>query len=341
MPNAIKYSTTTPSGSLKKGTVALGVSSSISGPTSTTGWYAGITPGSGKYVIYKTAASGDPDIFTPQSDTDLYKFVLMQGGAVANISSVSASLAWISTQTNLLAANFDYENIVTNGLVFNTDAGFIGSYPTTSSVWYDISGGNITGSLINTPVFNSSRSGSLLFNGSSNYVNFGNQNLGIDLTNKSFCAWVNLSASLANPTSIIDKQFDNTPPLNNYGGWGFWIGSNRKLWWWNMPNQDIIDTGSATIGTNVWTHVAVTYNNSTKNASFYINGALNSSISNSNIVEQSSGTQPLAIAVARLNQTNQAGYINGAIANVLVYNRVLSITEIQQNYNNQKGRFGL
>jgi len=341
MPNAIKYSTTTPSGSLKKGNVALGVSSSIVGPTSTTGWYSGITPGSGKYVIYKTAASGDPDIFTPQTDTELYNFVLMQGGTSANTTSVSASLAWISTQTNLLAANFNYENIVTNGLVFNTDAGFIGSYPTTSSVWYDISGGNITGSLINTPVFNSSRSGSLLFNGSNNYVNFGNQNLGIDLTNKSFCAWVNLSASLANPTSIIDKQFDNTPPLNNYGGWGFWIGSNRKLWWWNMPNQDIIDTGSATIGTNVWTHVAVTYNNSTKNASFYINGALNSSISNSNIVEQSSGTQPLAIAVARLNQINQAGYINGAIANVLVYNRVLSITEIQQNYNNQKGRFGL
>ena len=108
-----------------------------------------------------------------------------------------------------------------------------------------------------------------------------------------------------------------------------------------MPNQDIIDNGSTTIGTNVWTHIAVTYNASTKTASFYINGTLNSSISNSNIVDQSSGTQPLAVGVARLGQVNQSGYLNGAIANILVYNRVLTATEILTNYNAQKSRFGL
>ena len=108
-----------------------------------------------------------------------------------------------------------------------------------------------------------------------------------------------------------------------------------------MPNQDIIDNGSATIGTNVWTHIAITYNISTKTASFYINGALNSSISNSNIVDQSSGTQPLVIGAARVGQVNQAGYLNGAVANVLVYNKVLTLAEVQQNYNSQKGRFGL
>ncbi len=37
------------------------------------------------------------------------------------------------------------------------------------------------------PTFNSSNSGSLLFDGTNDYVTFGNQNLGIDLTNKSFC----------------------------------------------------------------------------------------------------------------------------------------------------------
>ena len=342
MPNYVQYSTSNLIGSLRKGNVALGVTTaSIAGPTSTTNWYTGITPAAGKYVIYKTAATGDPDIFCPQTTQELYNFVTMQGGSAANIVSISASLAWINTQTNLFAVNFDYENIVTSGLVFNTDAGLVGSFPTTGSTWYDVSGGNITGSLVNAPVFNSANSGSLLFNGSSNYVTFGNQNLGIDLTSKSFCAWVNLSASLGNPISILDKQFDNTPPSNNYGGWGFWIGSNRKLWWWSMLNQDIIDNGSATIGTNIWTHIATTYNASTKTASFYINGTLNSSISNTNIVDQSSGTQPLAVAVARLGQVNQAGYINGAIGNILVYNKVLTLAEIQQNYNVQRSRFGV
>lgn len=342
MPNYVQYSTSNLTGSLRKGNVALGVTtSSIAGPTSTTNWYTGITPAAGKYVIYKTTATEDPDIFCPQSNQELYNFVISQGGSAVNTTSVSASLSWINTQTNLFVVNFDYENIVTSGLVFNTDAGLVGSFPTTGSTWYDVSGGNITGSLVNAPVFNSANSGSLLFNGSSNYVTFGNQNLGIDLTSKSFCAWVNLSASLGNPISILDKQFDNTPPSNNYGGWGFWIGSNRKLWWWSMPNQDIIDNGSATIGTNIWTHIATTYNASTKTASFYINGTLNSSISNTNIVDQSSGTQPLAVAVARLGQVNQAGYINGAIGNILVYNKVLTLAEIQQNYNVQRSRFGV
>ena len=342
MPNYVQYSTSNLTGSLRKGNVALGVTTaSIAGPTSTTNWYTGITPATGKYVIYKTAASGDPDIFTPQSDAELYRFVIMQGGSSANTASVAASLSWIGTQTNLFAVNFDYENIVTSGLVFDTDAGLVGSYPTTGTTWYDVSGGGISGTLTNGPVFNSANSGSIKFDGVDDYVTFGNQNLGIDLTSKSFCAWVNLSASIANPTSVMDKQFDNTPPLSNYGGWGFWIGSNRKLWWWSMPNQDILDTGTATIGTNVWTHIATTYNASTKTASFYINGVLNSSTSNSNIVDQSSGTQPLAIAVARLGQVNQSGYLNGAIGNVLVYNKVLTLAEIQQNYNAQRSRFGV
>ena len=106
MPNYVQYSTSTPSGSLLKGTVALGVTTaSIAGPTSTTNWYAGITPASGKYVIYKTAATGDPDIFCPQTDQELFNFVLMQGGSSPNITSVSASLAWIGTQTNKIVTN--------------------------------------------------------------------------------------------------------------------------------------------------------------------------------------------------------------------------------------------
>jgi len=340
MPNVIKYKSGNLTGSLQKNNVALGISSSL-GPSLTTDWYSSITPVSGKYNIIETFASGVPQIYCPQDNNELIRFAKTKGATGSNTGSVTSVLAWIGTQTNLMATNFEYENIVTNGLVLNTDAGFVGSYPTINNTWYDISGGNISGTLTNGPIFSSANSGSIKFDGTDDYVTFGNQNLGIDLTSKSFCAWVNLSASLSNPTSVIDKQFDNTPPSNNYGGWGFWIGSNRKLWWWSMPNQDILDTGTATIGTNIWTHIATTYNVSTKTASFYINGALNSSVSNSNIVDQSSGTQPLAIAVARLGQANQGGYLNGAIGNVLAYNRVLTAAEILNNYTVQRTRFGV
>ena len=50
MPNYVKFnSTSNYSGSLYKDQVALGVNTgSVVGPTSTTGWYSGITPNSGK-----------------------------------------------------------------------------------------------------------------------------------------------------------------------------------------------------------------------------------------------------------------------------------------------------
>lgn len=338
MPNAIKYTSGNLTGSLQKSNVALGISGSL-GPSTTTSWYSSITPASGKYNIIETSLSGIySQIYCPQNDAELIRFAKTKGATGSNTGSAASVLAWIGTQTNLMASNFDYERIITNGLVFNTDAGYVGSYPTINNTWYDISGGNISGTLTNSPVFSSANSGSIKFDGIDDYVTFGNQNLGLDLVNKSFCAWVNLSASLANPTVVIDKQFDSGAP--NYGGWGFWIGSNRKLWWWNHANEDIIDNGPATIGTNVWTHIAVAYNASTKNASFYINGTLNSSITNSNIVEKSSGTNALAIAVGRLT-TTPTGYLNGAVGNVLAYNRVLTAAEVSNNYTVQRGRFGV
>lgn len=340
MPNTIKYSITGDTFSLRKGNFYFGIGDVLKGPTSSTDHWNGITPPAGGYTIYENKSANGPSIRVPINSSTLidYSNRLYSG---SSITTTAGAITYLNGLSTVVCVNMDYEPIITSGLTFLVDAGFTPSYYTSGTNWLDISLNNINGTLTNGPTFNSSNGGSLVFDGSNDYVTFGNQNLGLDLISKTFCAWVNLGSTLINPTSVIDKQFDNTPPSNNYGGWGFWIGSDRKLWWWNMPNQDIRDNGSTTIGTNVWNHIAVTYNSTTKTASFYINGSLNSSVSNSNIVEQSSGTQTLAIAAARVGQPNQLGYLNGSIANVLAYNRVLSATEILQNYNAQKSRFGL
>ena len=154
MPNSVKYSTTTPLNSLRKGNVAIGVNDVDMGPTTSTGWYNGVTPILGNYVIYKTAATGDPDVFAPQSDQELYNFVIMQGGNSSNTTSVGAALAWIATQSDLLAVNNPFSNIVTDGLVLALNAGDVSSYPTTGTTWYDVSGdGNNTS--IDSADFNS------------------------------------------------------------------------------------------------------------------------------------------------------------------------------------------
>ena len=321
--------------------MAIGVDPSVTlGPTSVTGFYAGITPPSGGYTIYQNKVSQGPSIYVANNDSSLLDYVNDQvAGTIASpagYTTLNQCLNYFATQSEKLCVNFDYEGIVTNGLLINVDAGFTPSYPRNGTPIYDLGGGAVNGTLTNGPTFNSSNSGSIVFDATNDYISFGTSYTGLDLISKSFCAWVYLGATLANPTGIMDKQFDNGAP--NYGGWGFWVSSNRKLWWWNHANLDIIDNGPATIGTNTWNHIAVTYNSSTKTASFYINGTLNSSGSNANIVEKSSGASNLTISGIR---NASQGIINGRVANVLAYNRVLSATEILTNYNAQKSRFGL
>ena len=56
-------------------------------------------------------------------------------------------------------------NIITDGLVLLLDAANTKSYPTTGTVWSDLSRGNNNGTLINGPLFNSANGGSIVFDG--------------------------------------------------------------------------------------------------------------------------------------------------------------------------------
>ena len=156
---------------------------------------------------------------------------------------------------------------------------------------------------------------------------------GLDLIDKSIQCWVKKTGASAK--GIVDKDFDNGAP--NYGGWGFWVQANNKLWWWNHANLDLLDDGALTVSNTTWTNVAVTWNSTTKTANFYINGTLNSSKTNASIVEKASGSANLVVGAFR-NTTNT---FDGSIAVVKAYNRLLTASEISQNFNALRGRFGI
>ena len=336
MPNYVKYSTSIPSGSLLKGTVALGVTTaSIAGPTSTTNWYAGITPASGKYVIYKTAATGDPDIFCPQTDQELFNFVLMQGGSSPNITSVSASLAWIGTQSNLMAANFEYENIVTSGLVLNYDAGFVGSYPTTASIWYDLSGNNNSGSLINGPTYSSANSGSIVFDGTNDYVTLPTSFGGLSTFTVNTWFYPTVSYTGSTQNAVITTTW-NGGDINYYIGWGgggFGTGTIAA----GIYKNSFIVAGTFIPTLNTWYNVGLSLGSG--QLKMYVNGNLFASVSTSAIPNSITG----GIYLGKRWDVSAAGneFFTGNIPQVQVYNRALLATEITQNYNAQKGRYGL
>lgn len=322
MPNAIQYSTTKLTGSLLRNNIALGVTTgSISGSTASTGWFSGVTPSSGKYVIYDVTTTADPDAYAPTDDTELINLAKLKGATGINTGSAAAALAWFNTQTNFLPVNLDYENIVTNGLTVNTDAGFVGSYPQTGNTIYDLSGNTYNGSLINNPTFSSANSGSIVFDGS-NYIDI-NSGASI-LSNVSYTkiAWFYLT-NLTLSNNIISG--------GNTGQHAFWTAGGNKLNAGHNGNWSTV-VSTTTLVTNTWYCGAVTFD-TTNGWKLYVNGVQEDTDSNTTTF---TGTGD--IQIARYQTGNN---LAGRIAITQIYNRVLSASEILQNFNAQKGRFGL
>ena len=95
-------------------------------------------------------------------------------------------------------------------------------------------------------------------------------------------------------------------------------------------NQDLKDTGTASAALNLWTHLAVTWSTSTGTANFYVNGALNSTQTNSAIVEHASGTEPYDIGALR----NGIGF-PGVMDEIHVSNAIRAAAWIATEFNNQ------
>lgn len=332
MPNFIKYSITTPSGSLRKGNVALGVSSSlITGPTSTTGWYSGITPSTDKYVIYQTAASGDPDIYTPQTDAELIRLATSKG---SNATTTGSALSFFASHSSFMSANFDYEDVVTTGLVYIVDSGFTCSYPKTGSTWYDLGGNTKDATLFNTPTYITDNSGSLRFSDTSlEYAT--SPDLG-NLSNWTVECWFRLSSSLnGKVTSIVCNQYDLATKLN------FSIGTNNAPTSFNLCagffDGAWHNTTGFTPSTNTWYQVVGTYDGTTIRQ--YVNGTADGGTLTYSGTPQSGGEVRL---MRRWDSAlSSVNLVNGDLSIARIYNRALSATEILTNYDNTKGRFGL
>ena len=216
-----------------------------------------------------------------------------------------------------------YGNIVKDGLVLDLDAAKKDSYPGTGTAWNDISGNGNNGTLTNGPTFNSGNGGSVVFDGTNDYINLGTfQTL---VNNFTLTLWCRITAVAG---ANILGFYNPSSPFNGWGlgyaqngpGLNFWDGSA-----WRAPNITVTDS--------TWRQITVVIS-STYLLSFYINGIFSTSIQGSTIP---AFTGNKAIGA----RNDAAGPMTGNISQFLIYNRALTSTEITQNYNALKGRFGL
>jgi hypothetical protein len=324
MPNAIKYKTGNLTGSIEKSNVALGISAQ--GPTSTTGWYSGLTPDPNRYVVYKTDASNTPRIFYPADDNELIRLAKQEGATGANTGSATSVLSWMATQTNLMAVNKAYPNIVTDRLVYLVDSSFTPSYPTTDTTVYSIenTGGVGNGTLQNGVGFNSS-AGAFIFDGSDDQIplatsdNFANIDWSTGITimvlykidavtdfNGQFRAFLGVTGG--------DRSFNfylygpNTPATQLY----YHFSANYTS---GLSNLITVTTGSYHLGVLTCNSVSSTY---------YHDGiAVGTQTPATPSYYTAGGTQYLGRA---------DNMWKGNITKWMIYNKALTQAEIYQNY---------
>ena len=218
-----------------------------------------------------------------------------------------------------------YGGIVKDGLILDLDAAKRDSYPSSGTVWNDISGFQNNGTLINGPTFNSSNGGSIVFDGVNDYVSCGN-NSNLQIEQGTISAWVKTTSPGAGFRGIITKQ-------NNYG----LFTNDSVLVTYDWGNTQIRSTG-INIADGTWKNIAMSFTTNTgtpsNNAIIYLNG----SAILTTTIKQSNNTVEVQLARGGVS-AGSTQLLNGNISTGLVYNRALSATEILQNYNATKSRY--
>jgi hypothetical protein len=221
-------------------------------------------------------------------------------------------------------------SMVVDGLVLGIDIGNIKSYPRSGNTITDIMNLNTKYTIAGTANFNAGSGGNLVFDGSTNYVNFTAPNLGTTTTVE---MWAALGAGYSGKMPFGWFRYS---VFCSSGGMGF-----------NTGNSDMYGINSTTVSNlglvgNPRHYVFEMRSDvSYINNKMYINGA--SQTLSQQIGTELSGARNFNSGVGRISGwTDTAGYdmpMNWAIFKI--YNRALTQAEINTNFNALRGRFGV
>lgn len=215
--------------------------------------------------------------------------------------------------------------IVTDGLSFYMDAGNSKSYPGSGSTCTDLIN-DIEGTLVSNAVYNSANGGNFVFDGADDAVDFNDVGT---YTSATFCCWIKRDGTQNDWAGLALSRG------NGGGTGGIGIRSSSKIfyiWDGNYWGHD----SALTIEDGVWTMVTVTLGSGA--VKFYKN---TTSETLSTGTDDVYGDESQNLLNLRVGMDPHSGprVFTGNIACASIYNRALSTTEIQQNYNALKNRF--
>ena len=217
-----------------------------------------------------------------------------------------------------------YGGIVKDGLVLDLDAAKKDSYPGSGTTWSDISGNQNNGTLTNGPTFNSDNGGSIVFDGTDDYISLP-INSSFNTLSITFEVWAKLNSTASRQILML-----------NWQGNSLEVNADRSVVMFNYSSAGQVgaSTSASIFNWGSWTHFVGVYDNSSQSLKTYINGVLQATTT-------SVPSTIYSVGVHKIAGTDYSLGIYGNVATARHYNRALSVAEVLQNYNALKGRYGL
>lgn len=271
---------------------------------------------------------------TEQSFIDLAEYVAKVVAAnPQNFPSGEDAKTWLNS--NGYWTSFQNVSIVIPGLQLYLNAGDTDSYTGTGTTWTDLSpNAYTTARLVNGTGYSSDGGGTLTFNGATHYVDV-NQSL----SSETFTVGSWFKTSAGGIKMILSKETAAGWPWN----YRIWLNGGTIVG--DVAKSGGVSTSISSLLSNYnngnWYQVMFSRNDTTLR--LYVNGVeirnspdtLTGSIVNS----QEVWIGRSAFTGGGISPTGNYPY-SGSISEVMIYDRVLTSTEILQNYNATKARFG-
>ena len=226
-----------------------------------------------------------------------------------------------------MAGNVAPKIVNDSSLVLCLDSANTKSYVSGSTVWNDISKEKNTATLTNGPTFNTSKGGNIVFDGVDDFCS---TTLVKTFTNMTIQVWFYKNgASVSVYSGLVASRGGaggNITGLLINGGGSECLGYN-----WNDAVNTYSWNSGLVLQDNAWNFLSLTVTPTL--ATGFLNG-----VSATNTVNHAS-TNIANLAIGKDYSTERLA--RGSIGLVFIYNKALSATEVLQNYNTTKTRFGL
>jgi hypothetical protein len=220
----------------------------------------------------------------------------------------------------------DLPGIVTTNLSMFLDAGNASSYPGSGTDWTDLSGNSRNGTLTNGPTYSSADGGSIVFDGTNDFVQCSGS---ITATAATFVTWIRRNGTQSDYDGIIYSRGATATGIQFFGT------TNRIAYTWNNAVNTYTWNSGLTLPDLTWCMIAVSVTSSSATAYLCQSSGITSA---TNTVSHTSTT----LNDIKIGQDDLGGrFFTGNIATAMIYDRALAADEILQNYRALAWRYGL